>query len=304
MASHRLAHTAFETLKCSPHIMAVKGLDRDIVERIERRRFKIKDKDMIEVVEKVFDIFTVEAVNELARRGVIDVLYGAVAEGKEGRVFWGRAADGTDLAVKIFYTTTAKFIKGRHKYMAGDRRVEEVRRDIRSIVYAWCRREFSNLKRAYGAGVSVPKPIAFYRNVLVMEFVGSEGRPAPLLKDSNVENPREVYLELLRNVERALILGGIVHGDLSEYNVMYLGDRVVIIDWGNAVRYDHPKALELLRRDIANLSRYFSEELGVEVYDVDRVYNAMVKRFERRREGVSSRNGWVVVGGETLLDVL
>lgn len=283
----------------------VKDFERDLVERIEKRRFKIKDKEMLEVVEKVFDTFTVEAVNELARRGVIDVLHGAVAEGKEGRIFRGKGRDGSDLAVKIFYVATARFIRGRYKYIVGDPRVEDVGKDIRNIVYAWCRKEFSNLRRAYTAGVSAPRPIAFYRNVLVMEFVGDGGRPAPLLKDADVDKPYEVYVEILRNVERALILGGIVHGDLSEYNVMYFRGRVVLIDWGGAVRRDHPNALDFLRRDIANISAYFSDGLGLKVPSSDYVCELMVGRLKRARRGeIRDENGWVIVEGKTLIELL
>ncbi|MFW5929135.1 MAG: RIO1 family regulatory kinase/ATPase, partial [Halobacteriota archaeon] len=126
------------------------------------------------------------------------------------------------------------------------------------VVVAWVRKEASNLSRALDAGVRVPRPLGHERNVLAMEFVGTAERPAPRLHDVPLDNPGTAYEVLATYVER-LYDAGLVHGDLSEYNVLVDGSDLVVIDLGQAVTLGHPNADELLRQDLRNLVRFFSE---------------------------------------------
>ncbi|WP_243681444.1 hypothetical protein [Vulcanisaeta souniana] len=98
-------------------------LDRIIREKVESRRFRFKDIDQLKTVDDVFNQYTIDALRELMNRGgVVKEVYGPVAQGKEAKVIWARAPEGTDIALKIFYTTTAQFIRGRYKYLLGDPR--------------------------------------------------------------------------------------------------------------------------------------------------------------------------------------
>ena len=248
-------------------------------ERIEKERLRrILDEDLFEVVEEVFDTPTLMALYELANDGVIGVMHGVVSAGKEARVYWAESPKGEDLAVKIYLVMTAEFRKGMLKYIEGDPRFQRVRRSPRHLIELWCRKEFRNLKLAYEAGVRVPRPIRAYRNILVMEFISdpkARGRPAPLIKDAPPEDPEKALETILDYIYKLYNEARLIHADLSEYNIMNRAGELYIIDWGSAVKTEHPMAHEFLRRDIANVLRFF-ERLGVEVPDVDEVYQWVV----------------------------
>ncbi|NPA84992.1 MAG: serine protein kinase RIO [Crenarchaeota archaeon] len=250
-------------------------------ELIQRRKYlkRWKDKDLFETVEEVFDMSTQLAVYELIRRGVIGELKGVISAGKEARVYCGKSPKGDDIAVKIYLTTTAEFRKSIRKYILGDPRFEQIaNRGLRHLIYAWARKEFRNLKRMEQAGIRVPKPIAVYKNVLVMEFIGENCKRAPLLvelaKPVNQLDVEEwtrifntVYDYMIKMYQKARL----VHADLNEYNIMYWNDEPVIIDVSQAVPINHPYALEFLMHDIQQIRRFFSS-VGVEVPSAAEMY--------------------------------
>jgi len=243
--------------------------------RIEKDRLKrILDEDLFEVVEEVFDVSTLMAIYDLANDGIIGVMHGVVSTGKEARIYWAESPKGEDLAVKIFLISTAEFRRGRIKYIEGDPRFKRIRRDPRHLIYTWCMKEFRNLRLAYEVQVPVPRPFRAYRNVLVMEFINApneRGKPAPLLKDAPPDDPEKALDEILNYVYKLYNEAELIHADLSEYNIMNQGNRLVIIDWGSAVKASHPMADEFLFRDISNVIRFFSK-LGVETPDPKDVY--------------------------------
>ena len=126
----------------------------------------------------------------------------------------------------------------------------------------------------------MPKPIAVYRNVLVMEFIGDE-TPAPIMKEVELKDPRGALETLMVYIHRLYHKAKLVHGDLSEYNVMVKGDELVIFDFGQAMLTSHPMAIELLRRDVANILHYFHRigELEEEP-DIDEAMKTVLKPEE------------------------
>jgi len=286
------------------------GFSRDIDEilrrRVESRRFRIKDIDQLKTVDDVFNQYTIDALRELMNEGFVDEVYGPVAQGKEAKVIWAKSKDGWDIALKIFYTTTAQFIRSRYKYLLGDPRFTGVKiTNTRKLIEYWCRKEYSNLKDAYDAGVRVPKPITFNKNILVMEFIsymGYSGIPAPLIKDSPPEDPEEAYLTIIKYIERAFIVGKIIHADLSEFNIVNTGNELVIIDWGSAVKSNHPNAMEFLLRDIGNINRYFSKEFGIEVLDSKALLNALMRRYLNSGDANVDDEGWLIINGRRIID--
>ena len=113
------------------------------------------------------------------------------------------------------------------------------------------------------AGVRVPAPERVEANVLVMEYIGDETQPAPLLKDFPLDDPAAVYRDVVENMRR-IRKAGLVHADLSEYNLLFWDGRVVVIDCGQAVPLDHFRAEEWFRRDVSNIARFFHRK-GVDV---------------------------------------
>ena len=191
-------------------------------------------------------------------------------------MYWGKNKEGKDLAVKIYLTRSAEFKKGMFKYIEGDYRFKGVKHDTRSLIFAWAQKEFKNLEQAFQARVNVPKPLAVRNNVLVMEFIGKEGVSAPSLKEQVPAYPERVYSLLIKYVERLYRKADLVHGDLSEYNIMVWKGKPVVFDMSQAVPTSHPMAKFLLKRDLANLNRFFSR-FGVKVLSAEEAYRQVVE---------------------------
>jgi RIO kinase 1 len=232
---------------------------------LERRQ------EEFEVIEEVFDRLTLEGVYRLIHRKVIDEIHGVIKAGKEARIYWGKNPEGVELAIKIYYTATAEFRKGMMQYIQGDPRFKRVRRSSpRSIIYTWTQKEYKNLQLADEAGVCAPKPIDFYRNILVMSFIGYDGIPAPLLREIDIAYPDNFYRKLLGEMRLLYTKAGLVHGDLSEYNVMVWEEAPVIFDISQALLTNHPLSEHLIGRDVSNINSYF-RRLGVDVFDDENV---------------------------------
>jgi RIO kinase 1 len=216
--------------------------------------------------EEVFDAPTLFAVYDLVNSGIISYLNGVVSTGKEARVYWGvkEINNGDkhvkDYAVKVYHTSGLKF-KKRQIYMQGDSRFKRISKGI-ELILTWARKEYANLDKAFSSSVPVPKPIALKRNVLVMEFIGEKGIPAPTLLNCKV-NKRD-YGQLISIVKKLYRKAGLVHADLSEYNIFKHKGKLILFDFGSAVTLDHEMAINFLKRDIKNVNRFF-EKRGIEV---------------------------------------
>ncbi|MCD4808315.1 MAG: serine protein kinase RIO, partial [Methanosarcinales archaeon] len=147
-------------------------------------------------------------------------------------------------------------------YLIGDVRFRNIRHTKKDIVLAWTRKEFRNLSRAKEAGLNVPMPLITNRNILVMEFIGKENIPFPQLRDLNLDTEQAsfVYEAVEDFLVRLYRDAQLVHGDLSEYNILVDPDSLtpVFIDMGQSVTLDHLNSGEFLRRDIDNMARFFS----------------------------------------------
>ena len=222
-------------------------------------------------LEEVFDQATRMVIYRFLTEGILNEVHGVVSAGKEARVYWGKNREGKSLAVKIYLTSSAEFKKGMFKYIEGDYRFKGVKHDTRSLIFAWAQKEFRNLEQAERAGVSVPHHIAVKNNVRVMELIGKDGVSAPSLKEQVPVDPEKTYRFLLKHVETLYRKADLVHGDLSEYNVMVWRGKPVVFDVSQSVPTSHPLAKFLLERDLANLNRFFSR-FGVNVLSADEAY--------------------------------
>jgi RIO kinase 1 len=238
---------------------------------------KEKRSEEYEVLEEVFDRSTLMVVYDFMKKGTIDEIHGVVRAGKESRVYWGKNKEGKELAIKIYLVVSSEFRKGLVKYIEGDPRFQGLKPGRRSLIFAWAQKEFKNLELATRARVRVPRPIAVKNNVLIMEFIGENGESAPSLKEQSPKHPEKVYKDLMAYLEILYRKAELVHGDLSEYNVMIWRGRTVIFDVSQAVLLVHPMADFLLRRDLTNINKYFSR-LGVEVPSVDDCYKRVTGR--------------------------
>lgn len=243
-------------------------------EKSVERRDKMLNHDFSSeraTLEEVFDQATMMVIYRLMTSGLLHEVNGVISSGKEARVYWGKDKEGKDLAVKIYLTSSADFKKGMIKYIEGDQRFKGVKRDTKSLFAAWAQKEFKNLEQAANAKVRVPKPIAVDSNVLIMEFLGQDGVSAPSLKEQAPEDPEKIYQTLLTFLRRLYKKAELVHGDLSEYNLMIYKKRLVMFDMSQSVPNSHPLAQFLLNRDINNVNKFFSR-LRVKVFSNEEVF--------------------------------
>jgi RIO kinase 1 len=238
---------------------------------------KEKRSEEYEVLEEVFDRSTLMVIYDFMNKGAIQEIHGVVKAGKEARVYWAKGKEGKELAIKIYLVVSSEFHKGLLKYIEGDPRFKGIKHDTRSLIFAWAQKEFKNLELAARARVRVPRPIAVEKNVLIMQFIGENGESAPSLKEENPKNPEKVYESLLMYMQRLYSKAELVHGDLSEYNIMIWGGRTVLFDMSQAVPLVHPLADSLLRRDLTNINNYFSR-IGVEVLTIEECYKKVTGR--------------------------
>jgi RIO kinase 1 len=223
-------------------------------ERMQRPERKIE--------KLVFDETVGNTIWQLAKRGEIDQLLGVVSTGKEAHVFKALAPDGSARAVKIYKFETSSF-QQMWDYIEGDPRFGRVRKQLRPLVVAWCRKEFKNLSLAHAAGAHVPEPFIAKNNVLVMQFIG-DSDAAPLIKDIDLpdSDSRAAFASIAEDM-RKLYRAGFVHSDLSEFNIMYWRNRPWLIDIAQGVALAHPRSREFLERDVRNVMRFFWKH-GVE----------------------------------------
>ena len=222
------------------------------------------EKELDEILSKtegeVFEKATLQSLWKLMSKGYISSFDFPISTGKEGNVFRAKR-DGEFVAVKIYRINTSTF-RNISKYLMYDS-LYKVKKDRRSIIFAWAKKEFNTLKKLYDAGVRVPKPIANEGNVIVMEYIGSVSQAAPLLKNAAIENAEYVFCKLAEYL-RLMYKAGIVHADFSEYNVLIHDGEPVIIDVGQTVGTDNPMAFEFLKRDVKNITKFFRKYISVD----------------------------------------
>jgi RIO kinase 1 len=219
---------------------------------------------------------------------LIERCNGAVKQGKEAIVYHadrgrGGACEGFDVAVKVF--KKIKEFRSRGEYVDGDPRFAG--RPYRSLtdreqLEIWTEKEYRNLVRAHRAKVPTPTPLDYKQNVLFMRFMGNDGWPAPQIREIELRKGSKIwdvlYTQVMESIRRLYVGARLVHGDLSEYNILIApvfqvdhpidaeeGDlQTVLIDFGQSVDTRHPDAQELLGRDLLRVKQFFFKQ-GVPV---------------------------------------
>ena len=134
------------------------------------------------------------------------------------------------------------------------------------MVKMWAEKEFRNLKRIHAAGIPCPRPIELKQHVILMELIGDEnGKAAPKLKDIVLDGEDDdqwakLYLQMILYMRIMYSQCRLVHGDLSEYNILHYQGKLWIIDVRQSIEHDHPRTLEFLRLDIKNINEFFGRK--------------------------------------------
>jgi RIO kinase 2 len=197
------------------------------------------------------------AINAMVKAQVLEAFGKSLGVGKEADVFDALDPKGTRVAVKFHRLGRISFRQTRRKrgYM-----LDRAGWLFQSRLAA--EKEFEALNLVYRYEVAVPEPIFQNRHAIVMGVI--EG--GELGKWREIEDPAAVLREILLNIRRAFLYAGVVHGDLSEYNIILKPDmHVLIIDWPQFVLKNHPNADEMLRRDAKNVLDFFARKFRLKV---------------------------------------
>jgi RIO kinase 1 len=211
---------------------------------------------------------TPKNLEPLIRDGVIDEVIRALKSGKEAAVYVVTAGDEVRCA-KVYKDAAQRSFKNQAQYQEG-RKVRNSRRaramekgssyGRKEQESVWQNAEVEALYRLAAAGVRVPKPYGCYDGVLIMELVvDSDGSAAPRLNDVELsaEQARTYHAFMIEQIVR-MLCAGVIHGDLSEFNVLVDATGPVVIDLPQAVdAAGNNNAQRMLARDIDNMAAYF-----------------------------------------------
>jgi RIO kinase 1 len=227
-------------------------------------------------VENVMDPRTRMILYKLVNSGFLKEINGCVSTGKEANVYYAVSGDGSPAALKVFKTSILVF-KDRDQYVSGEFRFQNYcKSNPRKMVRTWAEKEARNLTRLANAGIHAPRVRLLRQHVIVMDFIGDDGWPAPRLKEvtfPSAEALDKCYLELLVMMRTMFTQCRLVHGDLSEYNLLVDGSgRIVMIDVSQSVEHDHPHSMAFLRRDIVNVNSFFRTKGHRQLFSLQRVF--------------------------------
>ncbi|KAF1793097.1 RIO kinase, conserved site [Phytophthora cactorum] len=226
----------------------------------ESGRTRHTGRDDRATTEQVLDPRTRMILYKLLNHGIVTEINGCLSTGKEANVYHARLPDGSEGAIKVYKTSILVF-KDREKYVSGEFRFRHgySKSNPRKMVKLWAEKEMRNLRRLHDAGIYCPAPILLRSHVLLMDFIGRDGWAAPRLKDAKISDSRyrECYLYCIKMMRTMYQKCRLVHGDLSEYNILYYQTKLYFIDVSQSVEHEHPSANDFLRKDCRNIADYF-----------------------------------------------
>lgn len=248
--------------------------------KAEGSKFKQSDKADRATTEQVLDPRTRIILFKLLNQNLIFEINGCISTGKEANVYHAVTESGEHRAIKIYKTSILVF-KDRDRYVAGEYRFRHgySKHNPRKMVKVWAEKEMRNLKRLRLAKILCPEPLMLRSHVLLMGFVGDKsGWAAPRLKDAkfNDEKAREIYLQIVKIMRKMYQQCKLVHGDLSEYNLLYHKGNLWVIDVSQSVEHDHPNASEFLRKDCSNIHDFFRKR-NVDVMSIRDLFDFITR---------------------------
>jgi RIO kinase 1 len=218
-----------------------------------------KSREEWKIYKNVFDSFTERNLFLLSSQGHFGELESPIALGKEANVFYSHKKDGSLVVIKIYRLENCNFNK-MYYYINADPRFTGLENQKRKVIFSWVQREYRNLMLAREK-IKVPTPLAFKVNIIVMEFIG-DSEPATQLKKATPKNPEAFFKKTIKNI-KLLIDAGIIHGDLSDFNILNDDEEPVFIDFSQGTPINAGNASELLERDIKNVLTYFKRIMPV-----------------------------------------
>lgn len=199
------------------------------------------------------------ALYRLVEHGVLEALGPKLGIGKEAEVYEAITPGGTRVAVK-FHRAGRRSFKHVRKVRAYLNRVEGSVACVAPVIASL--REFKALRKVVKVGVAAPTPIARFKHALVTSLIEGD----LLQRCYGLEDPKGFLNELINNISKSINEAGVVHGDLSAYNIVVTPKgEPLLIDWPQWVGINHPSAKPLLIRDLSQLRLFFKKRFGLEV---------------------------------------
>jgi RIO kinase 1 len=248
-------------------------------------------------------VFLKDSLQPFVAQTLIDDVLALVKGGKEANVYLCQAAPHLDvelIAAKVYRPRQFRNLRNDVTYREGRELVNSLgitiknqdNREMRAIHkktsfgaelthISWLMHEHITLDRLYKLGAAVPKPLAVGENAILMGYVGDRSRPAPVLQGVGL-SPREaepLLTEALRNIE-LMLAHGMIHGDLSAYNILYWEGKITLIDFPQVTMSEsNHNAWRIFGRDVRRVCEYFAAQ-GVE-RDADTIARRLWARYVR-----------------------
>ena len=199
------------------------------------------------------------ALRFFVERGLISGMGRSIGMGKESDVYEVISDAGTRSVIKFYRIGRISFraIRAKRSYSKPETHHQWLQINIEAA-----RKEQEGLERALAAEVTTPQFIARNRHAVLMSEV--EGMMLHECRKGEIEDPKLLMKDILENARKAYVKAKMINGDLSEYNILFDGEKPWIIDWPQYVNLDHPNALEILARDVENTTDYFQRKFGIE----------------------------------------
>ncbi|KAH9494467.1 Serine/threonine-protein kinase RIO3 [Bulinus truncatus] len=205
---------------------------------------------------------------KMVNSGYLSSIDGITSEGKEAMVFKssGGMKDDVELPkhiiLKVFKTTMNEF-RTRAKYVHGDHRLSKdiyKKQNPRKIIKLWAEKEYLNLKRMRRQDIPCPTPLNLKKHVLAMTCIGGDN-PAPKLKEVKLrsEDLLSAYHQTLQLINKLYHKCGLVHADLSEYNLLWHEKQIWVLDVSQSVEKENPNSHDFLLRDCRNVCEFFNQ---------------------------------------------
>jgi RIO kinase 2 len=254
------------------------------LKKLVREKLVVRNTQPYEGFQIYFEGYDALALNAFVKRKVINAIGDEVGVGKESVIF--EAIRQPELAIGGPIPVVIKFHReGRTSFKQVKRIREHIgEREHFSWIYAArlaAGREYEVMNRLYPI-VSIPRPFDQNRHAIVMELAKGS-----ILSKTKLIDPEWYLNEILRQAKITYSMG-IIHADLSEYNIFVSEDSVQLIDWPQYVTLDHPQADEILERDISNVLTHFYRKYGIKrdlEETIDEVKPGTEKSAESRKEG-------------------
>lgn len=272
-------------INCDSHVDKIRN--RIVNDDLKRREMH-PGKDYRRTEEQVFDNRTKQVIHKLIKSELLKEINGCISTGKEGNVFIGIKGEQAPIdwpekfAVKIYKTCILKF-KDRDRYINGEMRFQHKvgSRNSRKNVILWAQKEFRNLKRLNNNNIPSPRPLFVISNIVFMELITCNDKPAPLLKKAESllqpDDYEKLYIQIMYNIREMYQKSKLVHSDLSEYNILIRDKEAIIIDVGQAVEHDNENSSYFLRQDICNITSFF-QKMGVKTIPLQRCLEFIVEK--------------------------